>query len=122
VLESRRSARAKQLSASTKDFPMIKDTDLLLAICAFALYIVGGLATFAGLGLYFFIGGKTFSDGAPAKASATFSSASGCACRFSACSSCASSAIARRAETAFHLRTQSIKRGRAVRARPLFMA
>ena len=35
---------------------MTKDTDLLLAICAFALYIVGGLATFAGLGLFFFIG------------------------------------------------------------------
>ena len=37
---------------------MTKDTDLLLAICAFALYIVGGLATFAGLGLFFFIGGE----------------------------------------------------------------
>ena len=39
---------------------MTKDTDLLLAICAFALYIAGGLATLAGLGLYFFIGGEDF--------------------------------------------------------------
>ncbi|MDY0270655.1 hypothetical protein [Trichloromonas sp.] len=37
---------------------MTKDTDLILAICAFAFYIVGGLATFAGLGLFFFFGGE----------------------------------------------------------------
>jgi hypothetical protein len=35
---------------------MLKDTGLVLAICAFALYIVGGLATFTGVGIVFLVG------------------------------------------------------------------
>jgi len=35
---------------------MVKDLDLVLSICAFAFYIIGGLATFAGLGLVLLVG------------------------------------------------------------------
>jgi len=35
---------------------MFKDVDLMLAILAFTLYIIGGLSTFAGVGIVFFVG------------------------------------------------------------------
>ncbi len=39
---------------------MLKDTGLILAICAFSLYIVGGLATFTGLAIAFLVGKNDF--------------------------------------------------------------
>jgi hypothetical protein len=35
---------------------MIKDTGLILAICAFSLYIIGGLSTFAGVAIVIMVG------------------------------------------------------------------
>lgn len=39
---------------------MIKDVGLVLAICAFSLYILGGIGTFAGIALVFLVGKEDF--------------------------------------------------------------
>ncbi|MEJ2200065.1 MAG: hypothetical protein P8X63_03485 [Desulfuromonadaceae bacterium] len=39
---------------------MIKDTGLILGICAFVLYILGGLATFGGIALLVLVGDQDF--------------------------------------------------------------